>query len=213
MDTNSKIDATTQGEVDIKAQNEARIAELEASIAKRSKILTMLQNMPEEDKDATAISETEKAVDKMRSEIAKIQFGSISNAVLAQGEAIAQKLQDSLSKVITLGANQAAVITISVLGTAKEDGKGYDVKFRLTTAGSESKTEGEATSTGGGAKGKALVYNGTTFESAAKTAKAVHEAQGKKFPEGSVNWLKWIKTHNKKDNLGITYAETGLPVE
>lgn len=218
MDTENKgIEA--QGAVDTaateaaqKAANELRIAELTTSITKRSKILVMLKGLPEDEQDAGAISESERAIEKMRSEIAKIQFGSISAAVVAQGETIAQKLQASLSEVITLSANQAAVITISILGSKDGDGKGYDVKFRLTTNGAAEKSETETTEGAGTRKGIALVYNGVTYPSAAKCAEAIHAAQGKKMAEGSVNWLKWIKTHNAKENLGVTYAESGALV-
>lgn len=208
MSIDKTIDTAAQG---AEVSAEVRIAELTAAINRREKVLALLSSMPEEDRSPESEKDEAKAIDTLRKQIAKIQFASVSGAVIEQGEQIAQSLQASLKEVMTMSEDQSAVVIITLYGKPDAEGKGYSVKFNLKDSSpdavkSVSAEGGESTK-----KGTEIVFNGVTYSSAGKAAKAWHEANGVKFPDTSKNWLAWVKIHAVEK--GFTYPDGSIPTK
>lgn len=198
--------------------DEAKIVKLVADVAKRERVLAILQGLPDEDRSTDSEASEQKAIKNMKSEIAKLQFKGVHDSIVEQAANIAVALREAIDSATELQAEQVAVIQISIFGDkAAEGGNGYKIDFRLrdnSTAAVATKADGEAGEKGeGAAKGKPVVYKGMTYTSAAKAMQALYAEEGKQFPTTSKNWLAHIKTNNEKSGWGMTYADGTLIVK
>ena len=217
METVTNETAAVQGTAAV-ISDEAKIAKLTADVAKRERVLAILQGLPDEDRSADSEASELKAIKSMKSEITKLQFKGVHDSIVEQSANIAVALREAIDSATELQSEQVAVIQISIFGDkTAEGGNGYKVDFRLrdnSIAAVSTKADGEAgEKSEGAAKGKPVVYKGMTYTSAAKAMQALYAEQGKQFPTTSKNWLAHIKINNEKEGWGMTYADGTLIVK
>ncbi len=209
--SNTETTVTSAANAAAEVAPEVRIAELQSNISKRQKVLTLLESMPEGDRDAASEAEAKKAIDKMESEIAKIQFAAISAQVTEQAENIAEGLQTEMSSIMKLGESQACVVNITLFGKVGENGKGYSVKVSLKDSSPDAVKSVSKDGEEGSKRGTEIVYGGQTYGSAQKAAEAWHQANGRTFSTTPKNWLAWVKAHAAE--YGFTYPDGSVPTK